>query len=114
MISTLFTRALATATLRSSDRKFLVGAAILRADGATVVSRNERSEYPCPGAHAEARALRKAGANPQVVVVVRVRKADGELAMAKPCPDCAARLRAAGAREVWYTDDLGKLIKWRE
>ena len=113
MLLTLRDKALAAATLRGDGRRFLVGAAIMRADGATVVSRNEGSAYPCPDAHAEARALRKAGFNPQVVVVVRVRKADGELAMAKPCEWCAARLKAAGAREVWYTDDFGNLIRWR-
>ena len=112
MIYTLLDRALAVASRRSEARGFLVGAAILRDDGAIVVSRNERSQEPCPSAHAEARALRKAGAKPALVVVARVRKGAGGLAMSRPCADCAAKLRAAGAREVWFTDESGELVRW--
>lgn len=43
--------------------------------------------------------------------VMRFRRADGRLAMAKPCKYCMEHIKAAGIRKVWYTDESGEWKK---
>jgi hypothetical protein len=89
-------------SLRKSDgRAFRLGAVGRRNDGALVASSNGPSPFPAPDAHAEARLTHKL--NPgSTVWVSRVRR-DGTLGMARPCPSCERRLRAAGVSRVVYT-----------
>ncbi len=93
---------------RADSRHYLIGVAALRGDGAVVVSRNEGVMVPYSPGHAEARVLEKTGLNPELVVVVRTRR-NGDLACAKPCPACELKLKAKGARKVYYSTSAGKL-----
>lgn len=91
----------------TDDRKrFRLGAVGIRNDGVVVHARNSAAVLPSPNAHAEARLAPKLTPG-SVVFVARVLRRDGALAMAKPCPHCLARLRAAGVAKVYFTTDNG-------
>lgn len=87
-------------------RRAFVGAIGKRNDGVIVQSWNGSSAGTtydrCPSAHAEARLSRKLGSG-SIVYVARVRRDNGKLAMAKPCPDCERILRNRGVVRVEYT-----------
>lgn len=66
--------------------------------------------------HAEAAALKRAGASAQgsTVYVVRLLKS-GTMAMAKPCSDCAALLKDYKVSKVVYsTNDGTKVLRVRD
>ncbi len=105
-LDTLVQMALKAAKKRPETRHFLIGVAVLRDDGAIVVARNEATREPCEHGHAEAKVLGKSGLNPELVVVARITR-DGEWAIAKPCAKCERKLRAIGARRVYYTTATG-------
>jgi tRNA(Arg) A34 adenosine deaminase TadA len=93
--------------LKSNDRKvdgrtFLLGAVGLRNDGVFVSSRNIAAPDCAPQHHAEARLVRKMTPG-STVWVARVRRQNGEWALAKPCPSCQRFLRSAGVERVVYT-----------
>lgn len=83
-------------------RTFRLGAVAIRDDGAIVVSVNGATKEPNDRAHAEAKVLRKAGKN-STLYVARVLKSNGEIALAKPCSQCMAKIRNAGVKKVFYT-----------
>lgn len=93
-------------------RNFWLGAIGIRADGATVSSRNGAVSYSAsvetyhlnPNSHAEGRLLRKLGKG-GIVYVARVFRKDRTLAMARPCGMCQTRLKAFGVKKVFYTID---------
>lgn len=87
-------------------RQFLLCSIGIRKDGAVVISRNERSVCRNPAAHAEARLVRKLGFDAPMILVVRILK-NGDLAMAKPCPDCERALRAYRVKKIFYTTENG-------
>lgn len=88
--------------LRKDDRRsFRLGAVGIRNDGTIVSSSNGPSPFPCPDVHAEARLCQKLTPG-STVWVARIRH-DGSLALARPCPACERRLRAAGVGKVIYT-----------
>jgi tRNA(Arg) A34 adenosine deaminase TadA len=84
-------------------RRAFIGCVAVRKDGAIVASRNSSiwPPIPYPLAHAEARALRKAGAG-AIVFVGRIRK-DGSIGLAKPCSRCYQALKHHDVRRVYYT-----------
>lgn len=83
-------------------RTFYLGAVAKRADGAIVHARNEATATPNPGAHAEARVLKRAGKN-ATVYVARVTKGQREIALARPCAKCMGLMRAYKVKKVYYT-----------
>lgn len=99
---------LATDFSNAGDRKrqFNLGAIGVRLDGAIVLSRNEASPKKNPHAHAEARLVKKLGVDSPMVLVVRTLK-NGDLALAKPCKNCEAILRAYRVKKIFYTTENG-------
>jgi tRNA(Arg) A34 adenosine deaminase TadA len=87
---------------RRDTRSFFLGAVGVRSDGVFVTAKNLPSTEHCPDHHAETRLVRKMTPD-SVVWVARVLQRDGSWAMAKPCPGCERRLRAAGVKRVVYT-----------
>lgn len=83
-------------------RKAHIGVVALRKDGAVVQSYNGTATDVCPTAHGEARIASKLDVG-SVVYVARVRRDNGKLAMAKPCPNCERVLRLRGVKRVEYT-----------
>lgn len=86
----------------NDPRTFLLGAVGLRNDGVFVSARNISAPDCAPHHHAETRLVRKMTPG-STVWVARVTRRDGKWAMAKPCPGCEIRLRAAGVMRVVYT-----------
>lgn len=84
------------------NRTFLLGAVGRRNDGVFVSSRNIAAPDFAPGHHAETRLARKLTPG-STVWVARIARKDGSWAMARPCPGCELRLRAAGVKRVVYT-----------
>ena len=97
-------------------------AAILRRNGKIVrIGTNSDKTHPrfqrtysdgSTGAHmhAEMDVIRFARSG-DVLEVMRFRKCDNHLAMAKPCKYCMQHIKAAGIKKVSYTDEDGE---WRE
>jgi len=90
-------------------RSYFLGAIGVRSDGVVVMARNDMIQTPEPSAHAEARLVRKLGKDASMVVVVRVMKGSGQLAMAKPCKHCRTALKNYRVKKVYFTADNGKL-----
>ncbi len=88
-------------------RQFMIGAVGIRKDGVMVYSRNVASAEPAPNHHAETRLVRKMTPG-SVVWVARIAKGTGGWAMARPCPNCQRRLKAAGVEKVVYTIGPGE------
>jgi tRNA(Arg) A34 adenosine deaminase TadA len=93
-----------------AERNYRLGCVAKRADGALVTSRNERTKTPNPAAHAEVRALKKAGKN-ATLWVARVTN-DGEWTFAKPCPRCQAYIISKEVYKVYYTISPGHFGIW--
>lgn len=84
------------------NRTFLLGSVGVRNDGVLVSARNIAAPDCAPNHHAETRLARKL--TPESTVwVARVARRDGKWALARPCPGCERRLRAAGVLRVVYT-----------
>lgn len=66
----------------------------------------------CLSTHAELDAICKARTKCDIsgskIYVARVRKADGEVAMARPCPICETALAAYGIKRAYYTIARGE------
>lgn len=91
------------ANSKNTDKNFFLAAIALRADGAWVMATNQTAhdaQRPC--AHAEARALKKAGKG-CILWVARVLKDKKTWAMAKPCSKCQALLQNKRVNKVYYT-----------
>jgi len=93
------------------NRAFWLGAVGIRKDGAVVRARNERTKVPTPCAHAEARLCKKLGKDAPMVIVVRLLK-NGNLSMAKPCPNCERALRRHRVKKVFYSTENGIRVLW--
>lgn len=98
---TLLRRAAEHAAKRRDERSYFVGAVGLRSDGAFVVASNGPSMAPCPSTHAEARLAQKLDMGATVWVARMTR--GGNLALAKPCPNCERLLRLRGVERVVYS-----------
>lgn len=94
-----------------SRRDYFLGAIGERADGVVVMARNESTKGGTPSAHAEAGLVSKLGINATLVIVVRVAKGTGCLAMAKPCPDCARSLKRHRVKKTLFSNDSGKIVR---
>lgn len=84
------------------NRTFLLGSVGVRNDGVLVSARNIAAPDCAPNHHAETRLARKLTPG-STVWVSRVARRDGKWALARPCPGCERRLRAAGVLRVVYT-----------
>lgn len=93
------------------NRAFWLGAVGVRKDGAIVRARNEKTKVPTPCAHAEARLCKKLGKDSPMVIVVRLLR-DGNLAMAKPCPNCERALKRHRVKKVFYSTENGIQMLW--
>jgi deoxycytidylate deaminase len=94
-------KAAEVASKRKDQRSFWVGAVGRRADGVYVCSFNGAAQNKCPEIHAEARLCMKLDVG-ATVWVARMSK-NGEMANAKPCPNCERRMRNQGVKKVYYT-----------
>ena len=83
-------------------RRAYVGAVGIRSDGATVTSYNGCVGYQKPELHAEARLTKKLDFG-AVVYVARIRRDNGSLCLARPCPDCFLILKHHKVRRVIYS-----------
>lgn len=92
------------------DRNYRLGCIAERTDGAIVISRNERTEKPNPSAHAEVRALRKAGKG-STLYVARVNRSK-DWTFARPCPRCQAYICSKEVHKVYYTISPGEFGVW--
>ncbi len=86
----------------SLARTYRIGCVGRRRDGTLVYAWNSAVETPTPEGHAEAKLCRKLDWG-STVYVARTRKADGKMAMAKPCANCERLLRQRGIRRVEYS-----------
>ena len=86
---------------RKDMRSHYVGAIGWRADGTRVRAHNSPAPEKEPSIHAEARLVHKldVGATVWVARMSRI----GQLALAKPCPNCERALRGRGVRRVYYS-----------
>lgn len=55
--------------------------------------------------HAEISAIIQSKGNGSSIYIARV-KANGEVAMAKPCPVCSLALKEANIKNIFYTEDM--------
>jgi tRNA(Arg) A34 adenosine deaminase TadA len=100
-------------------RKYWLGSVGIRDDGTLVSSKNGEMNISTTvknfqvyaNSHAEGRLLRKLGMHGEVYVA-RVSKKDKSLAMARPCPMCQTRLRAAKVSKVYYTINNNQYGIW--
>lgn len=93
-------------------------AAILRRNGKIVrIGTNSNKTHPrflrtypdgtrAAHMHAEMDVLRFSEPGDELEVM-RFRRVDGRLAMAKPCKYCMEHIRLSGIHKVWYTDEHG-------
>lgn len=79
----------------------MLGCVGIRKDGIHVKSLNGSADKRTPEIHAECRLARKL--TPDSVIYVARINASGEMAMARPCPDCERVLRNKGVRKVYYS-----------
>lgn len=82
-------------------RHYRLGAVGIRTDGVTVTANNVSCQHFSPTAHAEARLVRKLNWGSKVYVVRILR--NGDLAKARPCPQCQKILRGKGIQTVFYS-----------
>lgn len=97
----LLSQAARLGSKRKDERSFWVGALGLRADGTFVASYNGAARDKCPHIHAETRLCSKLDVGATVWVARAAR--NGDLAMAKPCPNCERVMRNKGVRRVVYS-----------
>lgn len=64
--------------------------------------------YKVPKAHAEVRALKKAGFIGDTLVVTRVKK-DGGYTNSKPCINCMKTIKESNIKCIIYTDNNGSI-----
>lgn len=104
-------------TVDNDPRNFWLGCVAIREDGVQVSAKNgavyaNQEHYQVmPSSHAEGRVLRKLGKN-GIVYVSRVAKLNGNLAMARPCPTCQIKLRAANVKKVYYSINESQYGIW--
>lgn len=104
---------LARLTDKNDTRSYLLGCIGERNDGRLISSRNGSVDLSpsvvfniIPYSHAEVRACRKMDYNSPLLVVVRLRRADGAFALAKPCPTCQIFIASKAVKRVcWSIDD---------
>jgi tRNA(Arg) A34 adenosine deaminase TadA len=88
-------------------KNHLLAAIAKRKDGAIVASKNGKTKTPRPTAHAEVRALKKAG-HGSTLYVAKVHKITGEWRLSKPCNSCMTRIRNMKVSRVYYTVGPGE------
>lgn len=110
----------AASTGELDKRSFLLGAVAIRGkdgvvvkspNGATFSSAGHAEFNILPSAHAEYRALRKAGKN-SVLFVARVLRKNGDFAIARPCGLCRIFLTSYNTKMVYYTIDENLYGTW--
>lgn len=115
---------LAIQQAESSNLNYRMGAVLKR--GNTVIGAGcNRNDHPKlrrwrsphlnehTGLHAEMAAiwgLRWHSLKGTIIYVVRL-KADNSLAMAKPCLMCQEMLASAGIKKVFYSNEIGKIVR---
>ena len=96
---------------KDDHRAFFVGSIATRNDGTIVGAINGPTTFPDRRAHAEYRVSRKMDYG-SVVYVVRVRKDNGDFAMARPCKFCQKALLSHKVHKVCYTIDKDNWGVW--
>ena len=93
-------------------RNFYVGSVGIRRDNVIVSARNlacvpnaHGGEFKStPDAHSEVRLIKnKLGKHSEIMAVCRIRRLDGKMAMARPCPSCTNYIRSARVKKVVYS-----------
>lgn len=87
--------------LRDDNRRYYLGAVGVRKDGVIVASPNGNSKEPEPKHHAEARVIRKLTRHSSVYVCRTL--ANGDWALAQPCPDCIRAMYKSVDLVFWTT-----------
>lgn len=99
-----FDLAAKVADAKDDGRSFKLGAVGYRKDGVIVASPNAPCPVPERQAHAEYRVAKKLDYS-SVVYIVRILRANGSRALARPCPDCQRMLISKRVKKVYYTID---------
>lgn len=95
----------------SEHRKnYNFGVVCLRKDGSMTISNNILTQNPHPKAHAESRALAKAGYG-AILYIVRLKR-DGTWGMAKPCKHCQTLIQNMRVSKVVYSIDTNEFGVW--
>lgn len=93
------------AACRATGKTYRIGAVAIRnRDRVLVKAFNGMTYKPCGFAHAEARALRKAGLG-ATLYVSRISWGEEKLAMARPCNKCFALLKSFQVKRCVYSID---------
>ena len=100
-----------TALSKNNCRIFLLGAVGVRYDGAIVKSLNSPTQVTDRTAHAEYKLARKLGYN-ATIYVARIRRDDGQFAMARPCFACRKLLISKRTLKVYYTINHSQYGVW--
>lgn len=87
--------------LKPSDKTFFHGCVAVRKDGATITACNGSCSFPEPKAHAEIRAIKKAGKH--AILYLARTSANGDWANSTPCDKCWKRIKSAKVKKVVYT-----------
>jgi len=98
------------ATSRKDRRSFLLGAVGIRNDGVIVASPNgpaviediSSNRGYFPEAHAEFRVSKKLDVG-SVVYVIRIRRGNKRVCLAKPCETCLTVLKHRGVKKIYYS-----------
>jgi len=109
------------AVSKKDRRSFLIGAIGIRNDGIIVASpngparirENTKDRGYFPEAHAEFRISRKLDVG-ATVYVIRVRRGDKKVCLAKPCETCQNIMKSRGVKKVYYSisEDENGILKW--
>lgn len=104
-----FEMAKLVATSKKDRRSFLLGAIGVRNDGVIVGSPNGPAKIKESNnrgyfseAHAEFRISKKLDVG-AVVYVIRIRRGDKKVCLAKPCETCMNKLKAKGVKKIYYS-----------
>jgi len=107
---------IAKAEAWKSDYKYKLGALVL--DGNRIVGKgyNKTNVHPYLSRrygyfsrHSECEAILKAAGRGDVLIVVRVRKGDGEISCSKPCARCLTFAKDYGIKKIYYVDWEGNI-----
>lgn len=107
---------LAKAEAEKSTYKYKLGALVL--DGNRIVAKGYNKlgvhphlsrKYGYWSKHAECDSILKAAGRGDVLIVVRIRKGDGQISCSKPCSRCLMFAKDYGIKKIYYVDWAGEI-----